>query len=353
MRFSLRDFDFELPAGLIAQHPAERRDQARLMVVHRASGRIEHARFAEVGEWLPPASLLVVNDARVVPVRLLGRKESGGRIEAVILEPPGSEAGPGAYELDALVKASRLRPGARLDFEAGVSAEVLKRGEFGRARLGFNFPEPPAKVFEAVGLMPLPPYIKRKGGSEADAALDRERYQTVYARSFGAVAAPTAGLHFTPELLEALRNQGHETAALTLLVGYGTFAPVREEDPTRHRLEAERMALDADTAGRVNRAQAAGRKVVAVGTTGVRSLEFAAGLGLPLRPYEGWCDLFIHPGFEFRVVDHMVTNFHLPKSSLLMLVAAFAGLELIREAYQTAVAEGYRFFSYGDAMLIL
>jgi S-adenosylmethionine:tRNA ribosyltransferase-isomerase len=353
MRLSLADFDYDLPAGLIAQHPAERRDQARLMVVDRESGRIEHARFADIGQWLPHGSLLAVNDARVVPVRVVGRKESGGRVEAVILEPPGPESGPGAYELDALVKAGRLRIGARLDFEGGLTAEVLETGEFGRARLCFRFPGPPAEVFEAVGRMPLPPYIKREGGSEADAALDRERYQTVYARSFGAVAAPTAGLHFTPELLESLKRQGHETAVLTLLVGYGTFAPVREEDPTRHRLHPERMALGPDAAGRINQARAAGRKVVAVGTTDVRSLEFAAGLGLPLRPYEGWCDLFIHPGYEFRVVDHMVTNFHLPKSSLLMLVAAFAGLELIREAYRTAVAEGYRFFSYGDAMLIL
>jgi len=353
MRLSLADFNFDLPAGLIAQHPAEKRDQARLMIVDRAHAKIDHTCFSDVDKWLPDGSLLAVNDARVVPVRLVGRKESGGRVEAVVLEPPGPEAGPGAYTLTCLVKAGRLRPGVRLDFEGELRAEVIEVGQFGRMRLRVDFPEPPLKVFEAVGRMPLPPYIKREDGAETNAALDRERYQTVYARAPGAVAAPTAGLHFTPELLEALEAQGHETAALTLLVGYGTFAPVREEDPSRHQLHAEWLTLGPNAAGRVNLARAEGRSVVAVGTTVVRSLEFSAGVGLPLRAHKGWCDLFIYPGYIFRVVDHMVTNFHLPKSSLLMLVAAFAGLDLIREAYRTAVAEGYRFFSYGDAMLIL
>jgi len=353
MRLSLADFDYDLPARLIAQHPAEKRDQSRLMVVDRGSGTIEHARFAEIGKYLPPESLLVINDARVAPVRLIGRKESGGRVEAVVLDPPSPEAGPGVYELSCLVKAGRLRVGARLEFEGGLMAEVFSQGEFGRATLRFIFPDSPAEVFEAVGLMPLPPYIKREAGGGADAALDRERYQTVYARSFGAVAAPTAGLHFTPELLDELRAEGHETVSLTLRVGYGTFAPVRDEDPTRHRLEPEWMLLGPEAAERVNRARASSREVVAVGTTDVRSLEYAGGLALPLKSYAGWCDLFIHPGYEFRVVDHLVTNFHLPKSSLLMLAAAFAGLDLIREAYQEAVAAEYRFFSYGDAMLIL
>jgi len=297
---------------------------------------------------------LVVNDARVVPARLWGRRPTGGRIEAVLLEPPPLEAGPGTYEIECLTRPSRrLKPGTPIEFGPDLRAEVTERTEAGRTMLRFFFEQPPAETLERLGRMPLPPYIRREPGGGPEAELDRARYQTVYARAAGAVAAPTAGLHFSPEMLEDLKKQGFEITALTLLVGYGTFAPVRTKDITRHRLDPEAVRISKDTAAAVNRAKSQGRTVTAVGTTVVRSLESAGRNGLPIEPFTGRTDLFIYPGFKFKVVDHLVTNFHLPGSTLLMLVSALAGRELILEAYRTAVEHKYRFFSYGDAMLIL
>ncbi|MBW1709829.1 MAG: tRNA preQ1(34) S-adenosylmethionine ribosyltransferase-isomerase QueA [Deltaproteobacteria bacterium] len=354
MSLKLDDYYFHLPDELIAQRPAARRDESRLMVLDRKSGAICHARFADLDHWLIPGSLIVINDARVVPVRLWGLKESGGRIEVVILEPPPPDAGPGEYQLECLAKPTRrLRPGVKISFGRELTADVVQVLQSGRTVFRFCFQKDPVQTLEAVGRMPLPPYINRASEGNQEADLDRCRYQTVYARASGAVAAPTAGLHFTEELLGSLKNQGFDIAALTLLVGYGTFAPVREDDITRHRIHSESMILPAATVEKVNRAKAAGQKVTVVGTTGVRSLEFAARPNGLLKPYEGMCDLFIYPGFKFKVVDHLLTNFHLPRSSLLMLVAAFTGLETILEAYRAAVAERYRFYSYGDAMLIL
>ncbi|MBW2061808.1 MAG: tRNA preQ1(34) S-adenosylmethionine ribosyltransferase-isomerase QueA [Deltaproteobacteria bacterium] len=354
MSLRLDDFNFHLPHELIAQRPAGRRDESRLMVLDRASGDIEHARFADLGRWLTPGSLIVVNDARVVPVRLWGRKESGARIEVVILKPPPPEAEPGEYEIECLARpARRLKPGVRLYFGLKLSAEVVRVLKSGRTIFRFCFKEAPVPTLESIGHMPLPPYINRTNDDGQESELDRTRYQTVYSRTPGAVAAPTAGLHFTEELLEALKNQGFNIVTLTLLVGYGTFAPVREQDITRHRIEAEGIILPAETADKVNQAKATGQAVTTVGTTGVRSLEFAARQNGLLKPFQGMCDLFIYPGFKFKMVNHLVTNFHLPRSSLLMLVAAFAGLKTILEAYRVAVVERYRFYSYGDAMLIL
>ena len=354
MNLKLEDFNYHLPTELIAQKPAERRDDSRLLVLDRTRRKISHSRFAELGRWLAPESLITLNDARVVPARLSGKKDTGGRIEAVLLDVPTGSPEPGEYEIECLAKpVRRLKPGTTVSFGPELTGRVVRLTPSGSVVFRFIFSRPPLEVLEALGRMPLPPYIKRAGCENSGDAQDRERYQTVYATAPGAVAAPTAGLHFTPGLLDGLKEQGHETAVLTLLVGHGTFAPVREQDITRHRIHAERMILPEDAAEKVNQAKAQGRPVTTIGTTGVRSLEFAACRSLPLQAYEGWCDLFIYPGFEFKIVDHLITNFHLPRSSLLMLVAAFAGLETILDAYQEAVAEKYRFYSYGDAMLIL
>jgi len=357
MKFNLDDFNYHLPEELIAQEPAARRDEARLMVLDRASKSIEHSRFAELGRWMAGNALMVINDARVVPVRLEGRKKSGGRIEVTLLEPPFPEDAPGEYEIECLVKPTkRIKPGLNIRFGNGLDAEVKEITAAGRTIMRFRFHEAPVPTLENLGRMPLPPYIKRSSDA-ADSAglreLDRQRYQTIYARSSGAVAAPTAGLHFTEDLFSGLKSKGVDFASLTLLVGYGTFAPVQEKDIERHRMHAEKIVLPESCVQAVNQAKTDGREVTAVGTTSVRALEYGAQSNGLLRPYEGWCDLFIYPGFEFKVVDHLVTNFHLPRSTLLMLAAAFAGLDTILEAYRVAVAEKYRFYSYGDAMLIL
>jgi S-adenosylmethionine:tRNA ribosyltransferase-isomerase len=354
VKLNLEDFDYHLPEELIAQRPAERREDSRLLVLDRASGEIYHSFFAELKRWLAPESLITLNDAKVVPARLIGRKETGGRIEVVLLDVPAGHAGPGNYEIECLARpAKRLRVGTKIIFGPGLTGQVHRITRSGSVFFNFCFSRPPLAVLEALGRMPLPPYIKRADNECPGEALDRERYQTVYAMAPGAVAAPTAGLHFTQELLAGLRAEGHDITSLTLLVGHGTFAPVRERNITRHRIHAERMILSEVTAEKVNRAKSGGRPITTVGTTGVRSLEFTALQGFPLQAYEGWCDLFIYPGFEFKIVDHLITNFHLPRSSLLMLVAAFAGLEKVLSAYREAVAEKYRFYSYGDAMLIL
>jgi len=324
------------------------------MILDRKTGAVRHARFRDLARHLPQETLLVVNDARVAPARLWGRRPTGGRIEAVLLQPPASEAGPGTYEIECLTKPSRrLKPGTEIRFGPDLRAEVTERTEAGRTILRFFFERGPAETLERLGRMPLPPYIRREPGGGPEAELDRERYQTVYARAAGAVAAPTAGLHFSPEMLEDLQQRDFEITALTLLVGYGTFAPVRCRDITRHRLHPEMVRISKETAETVNRAKTQGRMVTAVGTTVVRSLETAGRAGPPIESLTGPTDLFIYPGFNFRVVDHLVTNFHLPGSTLLMLVSALAGQELILEAYRTAVEHKYRFFSYGDAMLIL
>jgi S-adenosylmethionine:tRNA ribosyltransferase-isomerase len=357
---TLDDFDFALPPDRIAQEPAVPRDSARLLVLDRRQGALRDQRVSDLTAWLGAGDCLVVNDTRVMPARLLGRVEGTGReIEALLLAPDGGRgSGPGADdEREVLLRPARhCPPGTALVLGDGaVRAVVTARGEAGRAHLRFEAGVPVADLLARHGRLPLPPYLRhyRQPTSE-----DWARYQTVYAENPGAVAAPTAGLHFTPALLARLAAHGVEVHRVTLHVGPGTFRPVRAARVSEHRMEGERYDVPAATAAAVNRARREGRRVVAVGTTTVRTLETAARANDPDRIAggSGWTDLTILPGVpghRFRAVDALLTNFHLPRSSLLLLVAAFAGREPILEAYRHAVAAGYRFYSYGDAMLIL
>jgi S-adenosylmethionine:tRNA ribosyltransferase-isomerase len=344
------DFDFALPADAIAQQPASVRDASRLMVLDRKTGAVTHRGFNQLPEELQEGDLLVLNDTRVVPARLRGTKATGGRVEILLVEP--LSVGAGASMWHALLRGSRsIRTGAPLVVSSALNVMPLAReGELWRVQLLHGTGDLMTEL-EAVGEMPLPPYIRR-GENDPRRALDRERYQTVYARAPGAVAAPTAGLHFTPELLASLAARGVETAFVTLHVGLGTFQPVRVTEVESHRMLAESIAIPEATALAVARARARGRRVVAVGTTVVRTLETRADDGGRVVPGTGTSALFVYPGFRFRVVDALVTNFHLPQSTLLMLVCAFAGTEAVLEAYREAIREGYRFFSYGDAMFV-
>jgi S-adenosylmethionine:tRNA ribosyltransferase-isomerase len=340
-------FDYELLADRIAQEPAEPRDSARLLVVDRSSGAHRDAHVRELDRLLRPGDCLVVNDTRVIPARLAGRLAGTGRVVEVLLL---RELGPG--EWDALVRPGRACGlGAELLVAEGAAClTVTGVGESGRRRLRVAGERPVGELLAAHGMPPLPPYIRRY---RAPRDADRTRYQTVYAARDGAVAAPTAGLHFTAELLGRLRDRGIGIHAVTLHVGPGTFRPVRVADAQNHRVEAEWYEVSGPTADAVGRARAEGRRVVAVGTTTVRTLETAAAAHGAVRAGSGWTELTIRPGHAFRAVDALLTNFHLPRSSLLLLVAAFAGRERVLDAYRAAAAAGYRFYSYGDAMLIL
>jgi S-adenosylmethionine:tRNA ribosyltransferase-isomerase len=386
------DFDFPLPPDAIAQSPPAERGTSRLLVLERATGRLTRARIGDLPAWLRAGDVLVVNDTRVFPARLLGRRDpSGGRVEVLLLERLGPD------RFDALVHpGQKLKPGARMVLGPEpdgplLHAEVETRSTFGRRTLRLSLPGHPSPglapsmprarpehapsrpragpeqapgtpgagpeleiagaidaVVDRIGHMPLPPYISRP-----DLEADRERYQTVYARERGSVAAPTAGLHFTPAILAALDAKGVERLAVTLHVGYGTFKPVRVEDVEAHVVDPERYSIAPDVAARLNAARAEGRRIVAVGTTTVRALE-SAGRGGPIAGGPGVADVFLHPGGPpIAHVDALLTNFHLPRSSLLMLVCAFAGRDAVLRAYHEAVAAGYRFYSYGDAMLIV
>ncbi len=340
------DFDYNLPPELIAQHPIEPRDGSRLMVVDRAGGAIAHRRFHEITACLRQGDCLIFNQSRVIPARLKGRRvPSGGRVELLLLRR--QEAG----VWETLVKpARRLQAGAAIEISgdgatAGpFNAEIIEAGEGGLRTVRFADEAPLA----AAGEIPLPPYIH-------EPLADPERYQTVYARVAGSVAAPTAGLHFTPGLLEAIGAMGVRCLFVTLHVGLDTFRPVKEDDPRRHHIYREYGVLDKNIADELNRARREGRRVIGVGTTAVRLVEQAAlaGEGAGIAPYEGWVELFILPGHRFRAVDAMITNFHLPRSTLLMLVSAFGGRDLILKAYAEAIDRSYRFYSFGDAMLIL
>ncbi|HHY92184.1 MAG TPA: tRNA preQ1(34) S-adenosylmethionine ribosyltransferase-isomerase QueA [Firmicutes bacterium] len=339
----LEEFDYDLPAELIAQTPLARRDASRLLVLNRQTGGIEHRVFHDLPLFLRPGDVLVLNNTRVLPARLLGRRAaSGGKVEVLLLR----ELEPDQWEV--LVKPGRRCPeGEELTFGGGrLRARVLRRTPEGGRVVAFS---PGGKDFlqllSEIGRMPLPPYIHTE-------LQDQERYQTVYARHLGSAAAPTAGLHFTPDLLQAIQGQGVEILYLTLHVGLGTFRPVREENVEKHHMHEEYYIVHPEVAQRINTAKEEKRRVVAVGTTVVRTLE-SAGQSGRVQPGAGWTDLFIYPGFTFHIVDALVTNFHLPKSTLLMLVAAFAGRETVLRAYQEAVKERYRFFSFGDAMFIL
>ncbi len=346
------DFDYELPPELIAQEPAARRDGARMLVLDRAARTVAHRTFADLPAYLRANDLLVANDTRVIPARVFGRKAkegTGGKVEFLLLE----ETEPGVW--DALMR-SRRRPKVGeqviLDDDLAV-ATVLADGELGRVKVRMESQLPWLEVLERIGQTPLPPYIQRKEATPERRAADKVRYQTVFAREPGAVAAPTAGLHFTPEVLARLAGQGIGQATVTLHVGIGTFRPVSAENVAEHRMDFERWQIPAGTAAQIAAAKAAGGRVVAVGTTSVRTLESAAARPEGFGAGQGRTDLFIYPPYEFKVVDAMVTNFHLPKSTLIMMISAFAGREFVLEAYREAIRERYRFYSYGDCMLIL
>ena len=353
------DFDYALPPELIAQTPIEPRDASRLMVVDRRTGDIAHHHFHDLPEFLCPGDLLVHNESRVIPARLFARKPTGGKVEILLLRQRTADT------WEALVRGKRIRMGARLTLldgpngqPTGAEAEVVEEGERGRRLLTFDRPVLP--LAEQVGITPLPPYIHT-------ALEDAERYQTIYAHTPGSAAAPTAGLHFTPELLHRLQEMGVQSAFVTLHIGLDTFRPVSEQRVEDHRMHTEYCSLTPEVAAQVNQAKLEERRVIPVGTTSVRVLETAASKSqIPnpksqisnarsqvVRAFERATDLFIYPGYEFRLVDALITNFHLPHSTLLMLVAAFTGKELLDRAYTEAIRLRYRFYSFGDAMLIL
>lgn len=359
--FQLSSYDYDLPEERIAQYPPKERGASRLMVLDRASGRNIHSAFSHLPDFLPEGALLVANNSCVVPARLFGNRPTGGKVELLLLTPPPLLKACAVAETDGWSRAQAevlLRPsrsihiGDRLTFGDSIAAEVLKRKEFGQHDVMLHWKGDLVECMRRIGKLPLPPYIKRKQSSE-----DMSRYQTVYAdrEKSGSVAAPTAGLHFTDELREKLRQSGIGWAEVTLHVGYGTFSPVREQDIREHPMHSEYVEISPETAAVIREAKASGRPVVAVGTTSCRTLEGCAaqnGGEIPDGGWHGWTNIFIYPGFTFRVVDHLITNFHLPQSSLIMLVAALCGRERILDAYAEAVKEKYRFFSYGDAMFV-
>ena len=332
------DFNYHLPESSIAQTPLEPRDSSRLLVLHRDTGTLEHRIFRELGDYLRPNDLLVLNQTRVIPARIYARKPTGGRVELLLLRRRD------LLRWEALVGGKGLRVGSRVRVEDGPEALIVEMLA-GSERL-LLFSEPIEPYFPKVGHVPLPPYIHEK-------LADPERYQTVYAREPGSAAAPTAGLHFTARLMDELQADGVKIAYVTLHVGLDTFAPVTEENPEKHKIHTEWCELSQETADAINQTKASGGRVIAVGTTSVRTLESAADGQNGILSYNGPTSIYILPGYKFKIVDAMVTNFHLPKSTLIMLVSAFAGREKILETYQTAIQEGYRFYSFGDAMLIL
>ena len=338
MVLKLSDYDYYLPEELIAQEPAEPRDTSRLMLVNRKTGEINITIFREIKNYLRTGDVLVLNNTKVIPARLYGKKETGAKIEVLLLK----KIGEGNYE--ALLKpGKRAKIGTKIYFLEDIYAEVVERNEEGIFVLKFS-QEDLDKILPEIGNIPLPPYIKKPID-------DPNKYQTVYAQKEGAVAAPTAGLHFTQELLKTLEEMGVEILYITLHVGLGTFRPVVVEDITKHKLDPEYFEVSDKVAERINKAKEEGRRVIAVGTTVTRVLE-AQGRSGRVEPGSGLVDLFIYPGFEFRIIDGLITNFHLPKSTLLMLVAAFMGYDLMKKAYNKAIEERMRFYSFGDAMFI-
>lgn len=338
MVLRLSDYDYDLPEELIAQEPVEPRDASRLMVVNRKTGDISLCIFRDISNFLRVGDVLVLNNTKVIPARIYGRKETGAKIEVLLLRKIGDK------EYEALVKpGKRAKMGTKIYFSDNIYAEVLQKKEEGIFILQFSS-EDIEEILPKIGNIPLPPYIKKP-------LRDPYRYQTVYAVKEGAVAAPTAGLHFTQELLNTLKEKGVEILYITLHVGLGTFRPVVVEDITKHKIDPEYFEVEEEVAKEINLAKKEGRRVIAVGTTVVRVLE-AQGKSGKLEAGRGLVDLFIYPGFEFKIIDGLITNFHLPKSTLLMLVAAFMGYDLMKRAYKKAIEERMRFYSFGDAMFI-
>ena len=352
--YSLTDYNYELPAELIAQQPVKQRDQSKLLGLDRQTGKLTHGHFGGIANYLDAGDVLVLNNTAVIPGRLEGRKETGGRVEVLIADYAGglnSMNKTGNFICRCLVKASkRPSPGTWFHFEDGLKAEVLEAGK-SDYRLRFYTDGDFDTQLSRIGQVPLPPYIKRNPG-ETNGCDDKNAYQTVYASQQGAIAAPTAGLHFTETLLDKLQNMGVKIAMLTLHVGYGTFLPVRVDDIRDHQMHAEAFTVSDRTAATINAARAQNKRVIAVGTTCVRTIEYVSSASGAVQAGSGRCDLYIYPGYRFKAVDALVTNFHLPRSTLLMLVSAFAGRQRILNAYQQAIRKKYRFYSYGDAMVI-
>lgn len=340
---NLSDFDYFLPEELIAQEPSEQRDISRLMVVPLTGEKTEHRRFKDLVDYLKPGDTLVINDTKVIPARLIGKKEgTGAQIEVLLLKQLDMD------RWETLVRPGKRAPvGTRIIFGQGLlECRVLDGTEFGGRVVQFSFDGPFEEVLDRVGVMPLPPYIKKP-------LLEQHRYQTIYARWAGSAAAPTAGLHFSPELLNRIREMGVVVAPVLLHVGLGTFRPVKVEDIRLHHMHAEYYEISEETSTAIAETRRRGGRVIAVGTTTTRCLESAAGEEGKVNPGSGWTEIFIYPGYRFKVIEGLVTNFHLPKSTLLMMVSALAGREKILAAYNEAVKNGYRFFSFGDAMLII
>ncbi len=337
----ISDFDYDLPEERIAQIPVEPRDSSRLMVLDPSNHTIEHRRFFQLGDFLKRGDLLIFNDTRVIPARLIGAREhTGGKVEVFLLRQIEKD------QWEALVKPGRkVRVGSVIQFSEELSCEIVAHTDFGGRIVRFIYDGIFEEILDRLGTMPLPPYIHEK-------LEDRERYQTIYSRVKGSAAAPTAGLHFTESLMEELRQKGIQFGFVTLHVGLGTFRPVQVDTIEDHVMHSEFYSVSAETAELIRTAKKEGRRVVAVGTTSIRTLESAASATGVVEAGTGWTDIFIYPGYEFKIVDAVITNFHLPKSTLIMLISAFAGREFTLEAYRTAVEEGYRFFSFGDAMLI-
>ena len=335
------DFYYDLPQELIAQTPLAQRDSSRLLVLNKSTGAVEHRHFHDILDYLRPGDCLVLNNSRVLPARLLGKRATGGAVEVLLLKDTGNDV------WECLTKPGRKTPvGAALSFGEGLlTATVVEAKEDGNKLVQFHYQGIFLEILEQLGKMPLPPYIKEE-------LQDQERYQTVYSKVNGSAAAPTAGLHFTPELLDAIRAKGVKLAWVTLHVGLGTFRPVKAEEITDHHMHAEFCMLSAETAALLNQTRQAGGRIVCVGTTSCRTIEsFAADDG-SFSEKSGWTDIFIYPGYRFKAMDALITNFHLPESTLIMLVSAFAGRETVLNAYKIAVEERYRFFSFGDAMFI-
>lgn len=356
---TLDSYDYNLPQKNIAQLPSPTRDISKLLVLNRQDGKIEHRRFSDIINYINKNDILVINDTKVFPARLLGKKPSGGKVEIFLLQFPEERTAEEdssslrRAEALALIKSSRRpAPGMKVCISPGLSCTFIEDIGHGRAKieLEYDVQDTLLDLLDRYGSTPLPPYIERAGGTNEN---DQERYQTVYAQHTGAVAAPTAGLHFTKEILDNLRANGTEIASITLHVGYGTFAPVRDTEITRHAIHEEYVSISQETAKRINTIRERGGKVWAVGTTTVRTLEFGAQANGKVMACDGWCDLYIYPGYTFRVIDKLITNFHLPKSSLLFLVSALCGRKKLLACYSEAIARDYRFYSYGDAMAII
>lgn len=335
------DFWFDLPEELIAQTPLEKRDSSRLLHLNKQSGEVEHLHFSDIKQFLRKGDCLILNDSRVLPARLIGHRQTGGQVELLLLRDLGGD------EWECLVKPGRkAKPGAEVFFgNGGLKATVLSTGEGGTRTVKFSYDGIFLEVLEQLGRMPLPPYIHEE-------LHDNERYQTVYSRAVGSAAAPTAGLHFTNELLDEIKAMGIEIGFVTLHVGLGTFRPVKEDDILNHEMHSEFCIMPKETAELINRTKAAGGRVISVGTTSGRTIESFANEDGTMAETSGWTDIFIYPGYRFKCVDALITNFHLPESTLIMLVSALAGRENVLNAYNIAVSEGYRFFSFGDAMFI-